>query len=94
MLLSSTLRFADRDMMMCFLGWGIRHLNLPDFPHEANEFIASDEDKVLIQYGNVTAETGHTEGLEVGLEDTGEGSDDNISSVDDDDAEIEIEFEY
>ena len=95
MILSSTLRFADRDMMMRFLGWGIGHLNLPDFPHEAKELIASDDDKVLIQYENVTAEGSHTEGLEAGLEGTGEGSDDDISSVDgDEDAEIEVGFEY
>ena len=74
-------------MMMCFLGWGIGHLNSPDFPHEANELMASGEDKVL---GN---ETGLGKGLEVGLEGE-EGSDDNNSSVDgDQDAEVEYEYE-
>lgn len=76
---------------MRFLGWGIGHLNLPDFPHEANELIALDEDKVL---GNVTGlEKGHTDGLDVGLEGAGgEGSDDD--SVDGGDQDAEIEYEY
>ena len=85
--------------MMRFLGWGIGHLNPPDFPHEANELVASDEDKELIDFGNATAmEKGHTESHEAGLEGTdGEGSasDDNHSSVDsnsDEDAEVEYEY--
>ena len=74
-------------MMMRFLGWGIRHLNSPDFLHEANELIASNEDKEL---GN---EPGLGNGVEVGLEGE-EGSGDDNSSVDgDQDAEVEDEYE-
>jgi len=86
-------RFVDRDMMMRFLGWGIGHLNPPDFPHEANKLLVSDGDKVLFQDGNLTAPAmGHSEGLEAGLEGTsGEGGDDSDSSGDED---AEIEYEY
>ena len=81
------LRFVDRDMMMRFLGWGIGHLNSPDFLHEANELIASNEDKEL---GN---EPGLGNGVEAGLEGE-EGSGDDNSSVDgDQDAEVEDEYE-
>ncbi|KAI0027632.1 hypothetical protein K488DRAFT_60856 [Vararia minispora EC-137] len=40
-------RFVDRDMMMRYLGWGVGHLNSPDFPHEADALLASDDDRVL-----------------------------------------------
>lgn len=77
------LRFVDRDMMMRFLGWGIGHLNSPDFPHEANGLIASDEDKVLHT-------TGVEKVLEAGLEGIGEeGRDDDSSSVNSGDQDAE-----
>ena len=83
---------------MRFLGWGIGHLNPPDFPHEADKLLASDEDKVLFQDNNVTAPAmGHSEGLEAGLEGTGgEGSDGSDSSVDGNASgeDSEIEYEY
>jgi hypothetical protein len=49
-LLTHTLRFVDRDMMMQYLGWGIGHCNPPDFTHEANMLIASNLDRELEQY--------------------------------------------
>ena len=77
------LRFVDRDMMMRFLGWGIGHLNSPDFPHEANELIASDEDKALDM-------TRVEKVPEAGLEGTGEeGSDDDSSSINSGDQDAE-----
>jgi hypothetical protein len=51
-LLTCTLRFVDRDMMMRYLGWGIGHRNPPDFTHEANMLIASNLDRELEQYGS------------------------------------------
>ncbi|KAI0028967.1 hypothetical protein K488DRAFT_7820, partial [Vararia minispora EC-137] len=35
-------RFVDRDMMQRYLGWGIGHLNPPDFPHEAHDIVSTD----------------------------------------------------
>ena len=74
-------------MMMRFLGWGIGHLNSPDFLHEANELIASDEDKELRN------ETGLGKGLEAGLEGEEDSDDDNSSIDGDQDAEVEYEYE-
>jgi hypothetical protein len=51
-LLTYTLRFVDRDMMMRYLGWGIGHRNPPNFTHEANTLIASSLDRELEQYGS------------------------------------------
>ena len=86
-------------MMMRFLSWGIGHLNPPDFPHEANKLLASDEDKLLLQDSDVTAPTrGRSDGLEAGLEGTiGECGDDGNSSVDGNasgDEGAELEYEY
>ncbi|KAI0027567.1 hypothetical protein K488DRAFT_90709 [Vararia minispora EC-137] len=41
-------KFVDRDMMQRYLGWGIGHLNPPDFPHEAHDIVSPDADRTLV----------------------------------------------
>ncbi|KAI0027619.1 hypothetical protein K488DRAFT_60899 [Vararia minispora EC-137] len=41
-------RFVNRDMMQHYLGWGIGHLNPPNFPHEAHDIVSTDDDCTLV----------------------------------------------
>ena len=86
---------------MRYLGWGIGHHNPPDFPHEADEIIASSCDGELSRYEEpeVMDHTGMAE--DVGVEADGASDDcvsaDGASDVDSDsdtDAGFDDVFEY
>ncbi|TFY53731.1 hypothetical protein EVG20_g9986 [Dentipellis fragilis] len=86
-------RFVDRDMMMRYLGWGVGHLNSPDFPHEAYDLLASESDRQcdfdldVQQQGDLTATLPVLEGCETG---DAEGKE-QMAEMEIADAELELE---
>lgn len=89
---------------MRFLGWGIGHLNPPDFPHEANALIPTEQDRLLaaVAPSPVSASCGQVgQHGEVGGEEDEDDLDDELEDWEDgegDDNELECEevlaFEY
>ena len=83
-------------MMMRLLGWGIGHLNPPDFPHEANALVPSEKDRILASttptQSRLSASSGSHEG-EDGVSGDADEDDFDEEVIEDGEGDDELEDE-